>query len=148
MQVWKMPVGGGQAVQVTKQGGHMALESPDGKTLYYAKNCDVPGLWKVPVEGGVESPAFEQLPAGQCGSWGMTAEGIYSYNETTKAIEFFHFATHRITQIAKVEIFTPGGKTGILVSSGLAMSPDGRWILVSQVGQWTAKIMLVENFRW
>ena len=36
-QVWKMPAEGGGAVQVTKQGGFAALESYDGKTLYYAK---------------------------------------------------------------------------------------------------------------
>ena len=69
-----MPAEGGQAVQMTKQGGHMALESPDGKTLYYAKSCDVPGLWKVPVQGGEETRVLEQLAPDECTSWGVTAE--------------------------------------------------------------------------
>ena len=54
-QVWKLPTSGGQAVQVTRNGGFAALESPDGKFVYYAKNEEVPtSLWKVPVDGGEE----------------------------------------------------------------------------------------------
>ncbi len=139
IQVWKMPAEGDQAVQMTKQGGHMALESPDGKTLYYAKSCDVPGLWKVPVQGGEETRVLEQLAPDECTSWGVTAEGIYFYNETTKAIEFFSFATHRTTQMAKPEKEP---------RCFLSLSPDGRWILYSQVDQHTSRIMLAENFRW
>ncbi len=139
IQVWKMPAQGGQAVQVTKQGGHIALESPDGKTLYYAKSCDAPGLWKLPVEGGEETPVLEQFAGEQCDKWGVTAEGIYFYNVATKAIEFFNFATHRTTQMAKPEKDA---------RCFLSLSPDGRWILYSQVDQRTGKIILVENFRW
>src|SRR6185436_1801658 len=36
-EVWKTPAAGGSAVQVTRNGGHAALESPDGKYIYYAK---------------------------------------------------------------------------------------------------------------
>jgi CRP-like cAMP-binding protein len=69
----------------------------------------------------------------------VTANGIYFYNASTKAIEFLSLASDKITQIMKVEI-GPFGR--------LAVSPDGRWILVARVDQKTANIMLVENFRW
>jgi hypothetical protein len=126
-------------VQVTKRGGHVAFESVDGKTLYYAKGSFVPGLWKVPVGGGEETQVLEQLEPGYPANWGLTAEGIYFYDAKTKAIEFFSFATRRVTRVAKAEneVFT-----------GLAVSPDGRWILNCQLDQETRKIMLVENFRW
>jgi len=138
-QVWRMPAEGGQAVQVTKQGGFIALESPDGKSLYYTKGANVPGLWKVPVGGGEETQVLAHLADGNWITWGLTAEGIYFDNDSTKVIEFFCFATHRITQIAKPEKPSNGG---------LAVSPDGRWILYAKVDQETSKIMLVENFRW
>ena len=32
-----MPAGGGEAVQVTRNGGETAFESPDGKSIYYTK---------------------------------------------------------------------------------------------------------------
>ncbi len=41
-QVWKMPANGGEAIQVTKDGGYAPLESPDGKFLYYTKAPDFP----------------------------------------------------------------------------------------------------------
>jgi Tol biopolymer transport system component len=141
-QVWKMPAEGGRAVQVTKQGGFAAFESLDSKTLYYTKGYAVPGLWKVPVEAGEETPVLPQ-PAGHLWrNWGLTAEGIYFYNAGTKAIEFFSFATHKVTQIVKPE------KSPVAGATGLAVSPDGRWILFAQVDQEVSDIMLVENFRW
>jgi len=143
-QVWKMPSKGGPAVQVTKKGGTGGSESPDGKTLYYAKGLTVRGLfrvrglWKVPVEGGKETPVLKQFWAGFFDTWCVAREGIYFYNVDTDTIDFFTFATRQTTQIAKPE--KRGGP--------LTVSPDGRWILFSQVDVDTSHIMMVENFRW
>jgi Tol biopolymer transport system component len=141
-QTWKMPAEGGQAVQVTKKGGMAAFESPDGKTLYYAKGQNAPGLWKLPVQGGEETHVLDQLGAGYWGYWAVVQDGIYFYNINTKAIEFFSFATHKITPIAKPE------KAPLRYNPGLAVSPDGRWLLYAQIDEDTSHIMLVENFRW
>jgi Tol biopolymer transport system component/serine/threonine protein kinase len=139
-QVWKRPAEGGQAVQVMKQGGLRPFESPDGKTVYYENGeGEVPGLWKVPVEGGEETMVLEQLGSPDWLSWGLTTEGIYFYHASTKTIEFFSFATHKTAQIAKLE--SPP-------DTGLAVSPDGRWMLYAKLDQDTSHIMLVENFRW
>jgi Tol biopolymer transport system component/tRNA A-37 threonylcarbamoyl transferase component Bud32 len=141
-QLWKMPAGGGQAVQVTKKGGHEAFESPDGKTLYYTKSLEDNSLWNVLVDGGEETPVLPRLALGLWGYWSVTTEGIYYYNAATKSIELFSFATHRITQIAKPE------KAPTPDYQGLAISPDGRSILFAQVDEETSKIMLAENLRW
>jgi Tol biopolymer transport system component len=143
-QVWKVPSGGGHAAQVTKKGGFAAQESQDGKTLFYAKKLQFPGwrkyrgLWKVPVEGGQETLVLKELEPGESDCWGMTGEGIYFYNDHTNTIDFFSFATRRITHIAKPE--KQGGP--------LAVSPDGRWVLFSQTDVHTSHIMMVENFHW
>ena len=141
-QVWKMPAGGGRAVQVTKHGGFAAFESLDGKMLYYAKGLNMPGLWKVPVEGGEEIPVFEELDAGLWGYWDITKDGIYFYDVKTRAIEFFSFATRMLTKVAVPE------RGPLRFDPGLSVSPDGRWILYAQVDQVSSDIMLVENFRW
>jgi CRP-like cAMP-binding protein len=91
------------------------------------------------VEGGEETLLLDQPPPTYFAAWDVTANGIYFYNASTKAIEFLSLASDKITQIMKVEI-GPFGR--------LAVSPDGRWILVARVDQKTANIMLVENFRW
>jgi Tol biopolymer transport system component len=158
---WKLSVSGGEpeqlpvgrenafwpalsrkAVQVTKGGGFAAFESYDGKTLYYAKGLAVPGLWKVPVEGGEETVVLEQLGATLWGYWGLTQDGIYYYNARTRAIEFFSFATRKVTKVATPE------RDPNFFNPGVSVSPDGRWILYAQVDQTVSDIMLVENFRW
>lgn len=141
-QVWKIPAEGGKAVQVTKKGGFAAFESYDGNTLYYAKGQSVPGLWKVPVQGGEESLILRQLRGTLWGYWDLTREGIYFYNGDTGGIEFYSFATHKITRI-----ITPL-KPPYTEYPGFSVSPDGRWILYTQVDTVSSDIMLVENFRW
>ncbi len=44
MRVWKIPVSGGAAVQVTKDAGTFAIESHDGRDLYYVEAADRPSL--------------------------------------------------------------------------------------------------------
>ena len=52
-EVWKMPTAGGEPVQITKQGGSTATESPDARYLYYSKYDASPAaIWRVPVNGG------------------------------------------------------------------------------------------------
>ena len=36
-EIWRLPAEGGEAVQVTHEGGSIPLESPDGKVIYYQK---------------------------------------------------------------------------------------------------------------
>ena len=74
-QVWKAPVRGGTAVQVTRSGGFAALESDDGN-LYYVKSQHEPQLWKIPVNGGVESLVSPLARPRTWSSWTVTCEGI------------------------------------------------------------------------
>jgi Tol biopolymer transport system component/predicted Ser/Thr protein kinase len=142
-QVWKVPAEGGEAVQVTKQGGFASFVSPDGKFVYYAK-IDRPGLWRIGVEGGEETPVLDYPELGYWGWWAVVNEGIYFINVEMKqhpVIEFFSFSTGRVRQIAKME------KEAVIAGPGLAISPDGQSILCAQVDQNGGDIILVENFR-
>ncbi len=142
-QLWKAPAEGGPAVQMTKNGGFAPLESPDGQFVYYAKFKD-PGIWKVSVQGGEETLILDHLQPGLWGYWAVVEEGIYFLNakaEPRPAIEFYRFATRQVTRV-----FVPE-KDPIYGNPGLALSPDGRWILYAQMDQTQSDIMLVENFR-
>ena len=142
-EVWKAPAVGGEARQVTKHGGFAAFESSDGKYLYYAK-LDAAGLWRIPVEGGEESLVLNQLKPREWGYWAVTDRGIYFINSESKpqaTIEFFSFATSQVTSVATIE------KEPINWASNLAVSPDGRWILYTQLDQSDSDIMLMENFQ-
>jgi Tol biopolymer transport system component len=142
-QVWKVPVAGGPEAPVTKNGGFAAFESPDGQFVHYAK-FDTPGIWKVPVAGGEESLILDALQPGLWGYWAVVDQGVYFVNlkaTPPSTIEFFNFATRRVTPVVTFE-------TGpSWWSPGLAVSPDGRWLLYTQVEKGNSDIMVVENFR-
>ena len=138
-QIWKMPSGGGEAVQVTRNGGYEPVESPDGKWLYYCKGEMASSLWRVSTEGGEESQVLESV---FLRGFAVVKEGIYFIPRPDSAsrcsIQFFDAATTRTRLIATIE--KP-------VRWRLSVSPDGRWILYSQVDEVGSDLMLVENFR-
>jgi Tol biopolymer transport system component len=139
-QLWKMPSHGGPASQLTKEGGISAFESPDGKFLYFSKS-GAPGIWKMPVGGGQETQVLENLKAGYWGYWGLSKDGIYYFDGDAKGIAFFNFSTRR-----SASLLAP--VTGLLRwNPGMAVSPDGRQLLYTQMDGATRRIMLVENFR-
>ncbi len=139
-QVWKMSPAGGPPIQVTKKGGYVAVESPDGRFVYYSKsNTAAQGLWKVPVGGGEET---EVLPSVTLLNFAITNDGIYFVPRADAQrrffIHFFSFATTKSLPIAPLS----GGW-----AAGLAVSPDGRALLYSQVDSSGSDLMLVNDFR-
>jgi Tol biopolymer transport system component len=141
-QVWKMPSTGGPTVQVTHQGGFAAFESPDGRFLYYAKGPGVPGLWRISTNGGEEIELMSSLEAGYWGYWAAVENGIYYLDATTKSgINFFDIATHQITRVFDLE------NRPAREAAGLAVSPDKKTILYTQLDALNNDIILVENFR-
>ena len=129
---------------MTQQGGFEGFESPDGRFFYYAKGRGIPGIWRIPVEGGAETPVLDHHQAGLWRSWAVVEEGIYfvtAEKPTRPLIEFFSFATGKVTQITALE------KPVIQGIWGLAVSPDRQWLLFTQVDQQSSDIMLMENFR-
>ena len=141
-QVWKMPSAGGPAVQVTHQGGFAAFESPDGRFLYYAKGLGVSGLWRIPTNGGEEMEVLSSLEAGYWGYWAVVENGIYYLDTKAKpGINFFDLATHGISRVFDLENSPAWGVPG------LAISPNKKTILYTQLEALTSDVILVENFR-
>ncbi len=137
-------VGGRAAVRVTTKGGFEGFESPDGKYFYYAKGRDVPGIWRTPVDGGVETLVVDHHGAGFWRSWAVTEEGVYFVTAEMPArpiIEFFSFATGDVRQVAILD------RPVHPRIWGFSVSPDRRWILYTQTDQSSSDIMLMEKFR-
>ena len=144
LEVWKMPAGGGKEIQVTRNGGETALESPDGKSIYYTKGGysrvreTGAGLWKMPLSGGEES---QVLPSVVWDAFSLVKEGIYFIPGppyTKSSIQFLSFVTGKVKTVAPMSAsqFT-----------GLSVSPDGRSLLFSQIDEIVSDLKLVENFR-
>jgi serine/threonine protein kinase/sugar lactone lactonase YvrE len=131
-QIWKVPTQGGAPVQVTRNGGIVATESADGKTLYYTKNAGGFSLWKMPVEGGPEEQVADSIYRF---NYALTEKGVYVTRNGR--VDFVDFAAGQIRTVVK----TPRPETG------LAISPDGRYLLFSKVDAVGSVLMLVEKFR-
>jgi Tol biopolymer transport system component len=138
-QVWKVTASGGPAIQVTKRGGFVPLESVDGQYLYYVK-LPQKALWRLPLAGGEESQLLPAV-AGFGTAYAPGKEGIYFIRPTHRGSEeelaFLRHSTGQITSVVTIP------RTSAL---GLALSPDERLILYSQSDQVGSDLMLVENF--
>ena len=142
-EVWKMPSGGGSPVQVTHNGGFAAFESTDGRFLYYAKGLTVPGLWRIPTNGGEEVEIISSLEAGHWGYWAVVENGIYYLDTTTTkpGIAFFNSTSHYTTRVFDLE------NRPAIQAPGLTVSSSKGTILYTQLDALSRDIMLVENFR-
>jgi Tol biopolymer transport system component/DNA-binding winged helix-turn-helix (wHTH) protein len=145
-QVWKIPATGGDAIQVTRDGGWAPLESPDGKFLYYTKDLSATTLWRVPLGGGQAAKVLEGLSTYL--NLAIADKGIYFVPQNAapgSSIQFLDLQTNQIRRIASFE--KPVGVGVGDYYGGLAISPDGRWILYTRADQGGAELRLVENFR-
>jgi len=141
-QIWKEPAAGDTAVRVTKSGGEEAFESADGKFVYWAK-LGVTGIWRIPVEGGEES---QVLNVSTENLWMLADQGICFFDlkdPTEPALKFYSFAAGKATLLRQL----PRDTRVDMESTALSLSPDGRWILYTQLDQAGSNLMLAENFR-
>jgi Tol biopolymer transport system component len=141
-QTWKIPFQGGDAIQITRHGGHFARESSDGY-LYYSRGN--PGeIWKTPVGGGEETPVLrERLHRW---SWDLSSEGVYFTTRERKGdlwewhVHFLEFVSGETKEILVQEVpLSPGDWT---------LSPDEQWFfVVLNTPPGSRDLMLVQNFR-
>jgi hypothetical protein len=130
-------------VQVTKSGGYEAFESPDGKLVYYSK-LERPGIWRVAVEGGEETPVLGKASSGM---WALAKDGIYFFDwkdVLRPVIQSYSFSSRRSTTFYE---FSRGTNLDNSSNTAISISPDGRWILYTQIDQAGSNLVLVENFR-
>jgi Tol biopolymer transport system component/serine/threonine protein kinase len=142
-EIWKMPAEGGPAVQVTRNGGWYAVESEDGRHLYYSKG-DVSGIWRVPLSGGDEEEIVTEPVHWE--GWSLRGQRLYyvTVGQQTEP------ANSQLT-IKRLDLVT--GRTAIVFQKertyllSIAVSPDEKWILFGEPPPSASELMLVNNFR-
>jgi Tol biopolymer transport system component len=146
--LYRAPLDGSPAVPVTRSGGAIGRESPDGKFLYYGKRMDMGprypsppnSLWRLPLAVG-EANAEEVVP--QIRSIYMVAVGnrgayyMTPWQDGSCEIRFWDGATRQTSLLWKMDKYP---------DSGMTVSPDGRYLLFTQVDRLQTELMLVENF--
>jgi len=155
-QLWKIPVQGGQPVQVTQHSGGLAVESADGIELYFLGPTDDNEIWRKRLPDG-EERRFAGIPELRAwNDWQVTNKGIYFIAARTQSqpqsksagsseppydLEFFDFSSGHTNTIAKLVLAK--WKWG---ASGISVSRDGHAVLYPHTESIRSEIMLVDNF--
>jgi hypothetical protein len=146
-QVWRRPIAGGNAEQITRDGGFATSEDSSGQYLYYSKYRGGNGIWRLPLTGGSEEPIIPTLNAAMWGSWALVPSGIYfiDYDPVTAGgpglIEFYDLATRTRRAVAKT-IRMPAMWDG-----SLAAAPSGSELVYTQLDRSGTDLFLIDNFR-
>jgi Tol biopolymer transport system component/DNA-binding winged helix-turn-helix (wHTH) protein len=139
-EIWKLPLSGGEGVQMTHGGGTEAYESPDGATLYFVKRArgrGPRGTWRVPTGGGAE----ERVAAlGEEHGWAVFDDGAcyIGSNAAEPGIQCLDFGSGEVRTM-------PLERNPIPL--GLAVSRDGRSILFVQAARDEHDLVRVEGFQ-
>jgi Tol biopolymer transport system component len=149
-EVFAMPPDGGARVQLTTNGGFAALESPDGRFLYYSRGSTDTSLWRLPLAGGGAAGPEENVVPGDrllnWAGWAPTNFGVY-YIEAVRTpggpggacqIRFVSMAAHRTVDVQRID--RPAW-------SGLTLAPDGSALVWSQLDHNSSQIMVAPGFR-
>ncbi len=146
--IWKMPASGGDAIQVTKSGGFNGYESEDGKYFYYARGTAIAGVWRVPVNGGKEEQVIPRPSAGLNGHWTIYHDTIYYADagpndlaSPAMTLHSYDLATGRSQLLATTRLRPAWGAPGV------AVSPDGKRLLLSAEDHSNSVLQIVDNFR-
>jgi hypothetical protein len=129
-------------IQVTRNGGVIAEESTDGRSLYYGKYADPArksqaSLWMMPLAGGDEVLVSESLA--NASTFAPGGAGVYFITADAKgyALQFCRSDQARPRKI--IDIDKP-------VGMGMAVSPDEHWILYGIRDESAGDLMLLEDF--
>jgi len=138
-QIWKVPSQGGDPVQITRQGGIYAVETFDGKSIYYT-SPGIPSNVSVTSSNGGEETEVIHRSLGHA-SIALGRDGLY-YALGTRGrgaqLDFFRFADQTTEVLASIDHPLHGF---------LSSSSDGRSVLFTQLDRQDRDLMLVESFR-
>ena len=133
-EIWKIRPDGSSEMQVTTDGGMVALESADAEYLYYKRNEGQSEIWKMPLRGGSASKVLDSAIGRE---FTVTERGLYFTvgNFAERDLRFLDFTSHLVRVISP-----PGDWFGGTFSS------DSQWLLYSRREFLSMNLMLVENF--
>lgn len=117
----------------------MAFESTDGGRLYYTKSPDgSEGLFAMPLTGGAETQVVKERVFVR--GFDVFPDGVYYIfprGPDRNEIRFHSFAGGRTRTIGEIDM---------PLSIGLAVSPDRRAFLFTQITR-SSDLMMIEDFR-
>ena len=134
-QIWKIPSGGGRATEITHGGGRYAVESFDGKTIYYTTAQQPAAIRRAPANGGTETDLVHDVVG--LSAIATAPDGLYYLSPTSSnatELDLYQFATGSSRQIAVID--HP-------LHHVLSSPPDGRSVVLTEIDRQDKDLMLV-----
>jgi dipeptidyl aminopeptidase/acylaminoacyl peptidase len=138
LQVWKVPLNGGQPQQVTRRGGFAALEGSDGYLYYTKQPGNNPEICRVAVSGSDENCTLPHLRPRTWSSWAVTRHGIMFAEDMPggkAALSVYEPAKQQVRDL----VWLPSPPVW------MGARPDGTQAIVNDVAE--RRISVVENLR-
>jgi Tol biopolymer transport system component/DNA-binding winged helix-turn-helix (wHTH) protein len=145
-RIYRCPASGGDATPISPQSAIDATnpEESFGNTLYFAsRTVNTPilqmSLDRSPDQATTAYPVEGMPPVAYSGTWAVARNGIYFVPASSgNDLQFYDFATKRTKTLFSIQDH---------FSSGLSLSPDGRYLLFSKTEQENAEIVVVNGFK-
>jgi len=144
LNIWKTPLNGGEDKQVTWDGGFGAMESADGRTLYYVRDMATTSIWRMPVAGGAPTAVIDSVGQRLWGYWAISPHYLMYFHrrsptDTGAEVLGLNLASGEVHHVGAAERAPEAG------GGGLSISPDERWIVYAQRDIYQTSIMLAEG---
>ena len=142
-EIWKIPAIGGQARQITHGGGVNAVESEDGRYLFFATHdrSRQSQIWRMPLQGGEKMLVVDWGPDYM--NWDLWQDRVVYLEpggDRPPALEAADPETGETTVIAELD-------ADARASRGVSVSPDGQWIVFGRRDVSDSNLVLVENLK-
>jgi sugar lactone lactonase YvrE len=137
-QVFRSASAGGKAVQVAGEDREETRDSVADATLHYGDpDSAESGAWHHPTDGKPDELVTALRTAHESRYWTLTRSGLYFLDGTEPpwTIRFLSFSTRATTPVIRM------ARPPAFGSFGLSVSPDGKWLLYTQVDQRSSDIV-------
>jgi Tol biopolymer transport system component len=134
-EIWKIPSAGGAPVRVTRFGGFCVMEAPAANALFYTKTGEKAALFRSEMDGSQERLVLRGVAQR---AFVVAHDRIYYLHQdadTSVSLRSYRLQSGDDTPIAP--IVEP-------VFLGLALSPDGRFLIYTQM-RVASNLMLAEG---
>jgi Tol biopolymer transport system component/DNA-binding winged helix-turn-helix (wHTH) protein len=134
-EICRLPSGGGQAVPLS-----IVSEGLDDEVFYFADRRFRSAIRGVSLRGGPKAFPLDGMPqVNNWNAWTAVHGGIYFVPVgLPDTLRYYDFASRELHDVLRLQKD---------FSDGLSISPDGRYLLYSQIDDRNSDIMVVENYR-
>ncbi|MFP5276904.1 MAG: winged helix-turn-helix domain-containing protein [Acidobacteriota bacterium] len=123
--LYRVPLRGGNAQEMTEQGGAPIAQSADGRYLYFPQGRMSTTIARLDLQTGHQEELIHALLPGYSDTWALSSGGIFFLGQEydQPGIRFFNFATGGEEHVADLP-----GELPPVEMSGFGISPDGKSI--------------------